>query len=236
MRCWRRCTETMPPLSATCGNLPARARGFRRATLRFGAKTSEIAAAVAHGDGQGALTLLAGIPDFQDVGSLFARGRAHLLVKDYAAAEPEFRKALLESRGFSNFFFMRGQIPLFAAAHPLLPGPIVRRLRGKGSRRSTNTSLSYLTSKVLAPSWRRWPKPALPSSGWCTSRYPARTFHSGWLASSTAMPLCSSHTRSGVAGDSGHRIRRPGSAGRSARSWSSHIRREAALRLFLGGL
>ncbi len=77
-------------------------------------KTSDIAGAVARGDGQGALTLLAGIPEFQDVATLFARGRAHELVKDYASAEPEFRRALLESRTFSNFGFMRGQIPLFA--------------------------------------------------------------------------------------------------------------------------
>ncbi|MFZ3212396.1 MAG: tetratricopeptide repeat protein, partial [Terriglobales bacterium] len=76
-------------------------------------KRNEIRAALIHGDGQAALTGVSGLNGFQDASTLFARGRAHLLVKDYAAAEPEFRGALLESRGFSNFRFMREQVPLF---------------------------------------------------------------------------------------------------------------------------
>ena len=76
-------------------------------------KRNEIRAALIHGDGQEALTAISGLYGFQDAGALFARGRAHQLVKDYTAAEPEFRAALLESRGFSNFHFMRLQVPLF---------------------------------------------------------------------------------------------------------------------------
>jgi len=76
-------------------------------------KTNEICAALVRGDGQGALAAFAGLPDFQDQSTQFARGSAHLLVKDYAAAEHEFRNTLQESRGFSNFTFMRLQVPLY---------------------------------------------------------------------------------------------------------------------------
>ena len=77
-------------------------------------KASQISAALVRNDGQGALAASAGMPDFQDSPTLFARARAHFLVKDYAAAETEFRNALLQSRGFSNFGFMRLQVPLYA--------------------------------------------------------------------------------------------------------------------------
>jgi eukaryotic-like serine/threonine-protein kinase len=77
-------------------------------------KANQAAAALIRNDGQGTLAVFANIPNFQDVPTQFGRARAHLLVKDYAAGEPEFRNALLLSRGFSNFGFMRSQIPLFA--------------------------------------------------------------------------------------------------------------------------
>jgi tetratricopeptide (TPR) repeat protein len=75
---------------------------------------SQIAADVLRNDGRGAVDAFGRYPDLQRVEVLFNRARAHLLVNDYASAEPEFRNTLRESRGFSNFTFMRGQVPLFA--------------------------------------------------------------------------------------------------------------------------
>jgi tetratricopeptide (TPR) repeat protein len=76
--------------------------------------SNQIAADILRNDGRGALEALGHYPDFQRVEILFDRARAHLLVNDYASAEPEFRSALRESHTFSNFTFMRGQVPLFA--------------------------------------------------------------------------------------------------------------------------
>ncbi len=75
---------------------------------------SQIAADALRNDGRGALEALGRYPDLQLVDILFSRARAHLLVNDYASAEQEFRNTLRESRGFSNFTFMRGQVPLFS--------------------------------------------------------------------------------------------------------------------------
>jgi tetratricopeptide (TPR) repeat protein len=77
-------------------------------------KGDEISAALVRGDGQAALGAFAGLPDFQGTSTQFARGSAHFLVKDYAAAEHDFRNALQSSRGSSNFYFMRLEIPLYA--------------------------------------------------------------------------------------------------------------------------
>jgi tetratricopeptide (TPR) repeat protein len=77
-------------------------------------KGNEIAAAVLHNDGHGALSAFVGFPDFQNVPVLFSHARAHLLVSDYASAEREFRNTLTQSRGLSNFGTMREQIPLFS--------------------------------------------------------------------------------------------------------------------------
>jgi eukaryotic-like serine/threonine-protein kinase len=76
--------------------------------------SNQIAADILRNDGRGALEALGRYPDVRRVEVLFSRARAHLLVNDYASAEREFRSALRESRTFSNFTFMRGQVPLFA--------------------------------------------------------------------------------------------------------------------------
>jgi len=75
---------------------------------------NQITAGILRNDGRGALDAFGRYPDLQRVEILFNRARAHLLVNDYASAEPEFRNTLRESRGFSNFTFMRAQVPLFA--------------------------------------------------------------------------------------------------------------------------
>jgi eukaryotic-like serine/threonine-protein kinase len=94
-------------------------------------KGNEITVAILHNDGNGALAVFAGVPDIQDSPTLFSRARAHLLVKDYAPAEQEFRRALLESRGFSNFGFMLAEVPSFALLSHYYLGQIYEAT-GKG--------------------------------------------------------------------------------------------------------
>jgi tetratricopeptide (TPR) repeat protein len=59
-------------------------------------------AAVYHGDGQGALSRAATIPDFQRPDLLFLKARSHLLNRDYSSAEPEFRSVLRRVRSLAN--------------------------------------------------------------------------------------------------------------------------------------
>jgi serine/threonine protein kinase/Tfp pilus assembly protein PilF len=63
---------------------------------------ADIAAAVQRGDGQTALNRAAGIPDFQDAGLLFLKGRAHLLTNDYSSAEHDLRATIRRSRSLMN--------------------------------------------------------------------------------------------------------------------------------------
>ena len=62
----------------------------------------DMSAAVHNGDGQGALSRATSIPDFQDAYLLYLKGRAHLLISDYASAETEFRGALRAGRALAN--------------------------------------------------------------------------------------------------------------------------------------
>ena len=61
-----------------------------------------MSAAVHNADGQAALSRATSIPDFQDAYLLYLKGRAHLLVNDYASSEAEFRGALRAGRGLAN--------------------------------------------------------------------------------------------------------------------------------------
>jgi tetratricopeptide (TPR) repeat protein len=63
---------------------------------------ADIAAAVQRGDGQTALNRAAAVPDFQDAGLLFLKGRAHLLTNDYSSAEHDFRATIRQSRSLMN--------------------------------------------------------------------------------------------------------------------------------------
>jgi len=84
----------------------ARSREFRRAL---------IAASVAdlRRDGQAAVSSLAGFPDYLNPGVLYTRGRAHLLTGDYAAAEQEFRLAIMEERNLANYGLVLQRLPAF---------------------------------------------------------------------------------------------------------------------------
>ena len=76
--------------------------------------STQIVADLLRSDGRGALEALGRYPDVRRVEVLFSRARAHLLVNDYASAEPMFRSALREGHTFSNSAFMRAQVPLFS--------------------------------------------------------------------------------------------------------------------------
>ena len=84
----------------------ARSLEFRRAL---------IAASVAdlRGDGQAAVSSLAGFPDYLNPGVLYTRGRAHLLIGDYAASEREFRLAIVEERNLANYGLVLQRLPAF---------------------------------------------------------------------------------------------------------------------------
>jgi serine/threonine protein kinase/tetratricopeptide (TPR) repeat protein len=66
-------------------------------------------AAVERNDGEAVLAHAGNIPDVVEV--LFMKARAHLLLKDDASAEAEFRKVLLASRRLDNFVDIRGSFP-----------------------------------------------------------------------------------------------------------------------------
>ena len=73
---------------------------------------NEAQAAMESNDGQTALNLGASIPDMQFPELLFLKGRSHLLTNDYAAAEVEFRRVAVRSRGqVSNLAFIRRRFP-----------------------------------------------------------------------------------------------------------------------------
>jgi serine/threonine protein kinase/tetratricopeptide (TPR) repeat protein len=68
-------------------------------------------AAVQKGDGQTALNRLAGAPDTENPYPLFFRGRAHLLISDYAAAETDFHDVLRVDRSLENGRIEVGRFP-----------------------------------------------------------------------------------------------------------------------------
>ncbi len=73
---------------------------------------NDMVAAVLRGDGQSALSRAATIPDFQRPNLLFLKGRAHLLNRDYASAETEFRVALRRERSLANSAAMADRFPV----------------------------------------------------------------------------------------------------------------------------
>jgi serine/threonine protein kinase/predicted negative regulator of RcsB-dependent stress response len=72
---------------------------------------SDTVAAVQKGDGQTAVTRLAGAPDLQASQWLFFRARAHQLANDDSSAEAEFRGVLLTERSLENGRAMADRFP-----------------------------------------------------------------------------------------------------------------------------
>jgi serine/threonine protein kinase/tetratricopeptide (TPR) repeat protein len=69
-------------------------------------------AALQRDDGQAALSATEGVPEFGEV--RFVKARAQFLLKGDAAAETQFRKALLSQRRMDNFIDMRSSFPAYA--------------------------------------------------------------------------------------------------------------------------
>ena len=69
-------------------------------------------AALQRNDGQATLSATDRLPEIGEV--RYLKGRAHLLLKDDAAAETQFRKALLYARRMDNFVDMRNLFPAYA--------------------------------------------------------------------------------------------------------------------------
>jgi len=74
----------------------------------------QMIAAVTRSDGNSALSALTGLPDFQNEPILFNKGRAHLLLNNYASSEQDFRRTLHASHNTGNLHFMLAHVPLFA--------------------------------------------------------------------------------------------------------------------------
>ena len=73
---------------------------------------NEAQAAMESNDGQTALNLAASMPDLQRSDLLFLKGRSHLLINDYAAAEVEFRRVPMRTRSLvSNLAFIKRRFP-----------------------------------------------------------------------------------------------------------------------------
>jgi tetratricopeptide (TPR) repeat protein len=72
----------------------------------------EMEAALARGDPQSVLATAGRLPDLNLPWLLFPRARAHLLLKDYAAAEQLLRRALLRVRNLGGFTALRFRSPL----------------------------------------------------------------------------------------------------------------------------
>jgi len=75
---------------------------------------NQMYAALARNDASGVLAAAGRLSDFRQSWLQFAKGRAHLLQKDYPAAERELRLAVFGERGMSNFNELRQRIPLLA--------------------------------------------------------------------------------------------------------------------------
>ncbi len=75
---------------------------------------NEMAAALLRNDGRAVLAAAARLPDLQYPWLLFAKGRAHLLLKDFAPAERELRNVVAEERNLSNYNVMRNRLPMLA--------------------------------------------------------------------------------------------------------------------------
>ncbi len=74
----------------------------------------EIYAALLRNDARAALGAASRLPDLQEPGLLFLKGRAHLLLNDYAAAEQQFRHALIHERELSPLPAITGGVPFLA--------------------------------------------------------------------------------------------------------------------------
>jgi tetratricopeptide (TPR) repeat protein len=90
-------------------------------------------AAVSQNDGGGALAHLAGLPDFLDEPFQFNKGRAHLLMNNYTAAEQNFQLTLREGHNISNFRAQLIRVPTYSVLSHFYLGQIYEK-SGKGQK------------------------------------------------------------------------------------------------------
>ncbi len=113
---------TVSLLQSVAGNMPAADQSLEKFKsshpwvstryLNDRKKLNGLYAALQRNDGQAALSAAQGLPEFGEV--RYLKARAHLLLKDDAAAETQFRKALLYGRRMNNFVDMRSVFPAYA--------------------------------------------------------------------------------------------------------------------------
>jgi len=87
----------------------------------------DMTAAVNRGDGQSALSRAATVPDFQEDYLQFLKGRSHLLINDYSAAEENFRTVQRLDRDMENLQAWAGRFPLVAMLSHYYLGQLYER-------------------------------------------------------------------------------------------------------------
>jgi len=83
--------------------------------------------AIEHGDGQGAESQMARLPNLQRSNILFLRGRAHLLTGDLAAAEADFKGTQSWDRNLENFRVMTLRVPVWSVLAEFYLGQVFEK-------------------------------------------------------------------------------------------------------------
>ncbi|HYN14721.1 MAG TPA: tetratricopeptide repeat protein, partial [Terriglobales bacterium] len=102
-------------------------RGTSPRFLEVRGALHKVIAAVTRNDGGSALAAVTGLPDFQTEPLLFSKGRAHLLLNNYPAAEEDFRRTLRQSHSMGNLGFMLADVPLYAVLSHFYLGQLYER-------------------------------------------------------------------------------------------------------------
>jgi tetratricopeptide (TPR) repeat protein len=87
----------------------------------------QMISSVDRGDGSKALAAVASMPNFLLEPFLFNKGRARLLLNDYAGAEQDFKSTLQQSHNLGNLGFILGHVPLYAVLSHFYLGQIYER-------------------------------------------------------------------------------------------------------------
>ncbi len=99
--------------------------------------------AIERGDGQGAISQMAQVQNFQRPNLLYLRGRAHLLANDLAAAETDFKSTRSWDRNLENFRVMTLRTPMWAVLAEFYLGQVYEK-QGKRDQ-ATNEYQEFLS-------------------------------------------------------------------------------------------
>jgi tetratricopeptide (TPR) repeat protein len=83
--------------------------------------------AIEHGDGQGAVSQVARVPNYQRPNLLYLRGRAHLLAGDLAAAEDDFKKTQSWDHNLENTRVMTLRTPMWSVLAEFYLGQVYEK-------------------------------------------------------------------------------------------------------------